>query len=91
MKNRILERGQNFLQNDTLIGQILASDQNGIFGGDLIWRMINFIKFDEDLIWRTGNYLKFGGNLFWRIAIYQNFGEDLIWQMANTKNLAVLI
>ena len=45
----------------------LANVQNGIFGGDLIWRMMNFIKFGEDLLWRTGNYLKFGGDLFWQM------------------------
>ena len=32
----------------------LANDQNTIFGGDLIWRTINFVKFGGDLIWRIG-------------------------------------
>ena len=37
----------------------LANDQNLIFGGDLIWRMINFVKIGEDLIWRIEKNVKF--------------------------------
>ena len=33
----------------------LAIGQNAIFGEDLIWRLINFVKFGGDLIWRIGN------------------------------------
>ena len=45
----------------------MANDQNGIFGEDSIWRMINFFKFGEDLIWRIEKIAKFSGDLFWRI------------------------
>ena len=33
----------------------MAIGQNAIFGEDLIWRLINFVKFGGDLIWRIWN------------------------------------
>ena len=30
----------------------LALGKIGIFGGNLIWRLMNFFKFSENLIWR---------------------------------------
>ena len=30
----------------------LAVGKIGIFGGNLIWRLINFFKFNGNLIWR---------------------------------------
>ena len=38
----------------------LAIGQNAIFGEDLIWRMMNFVKFGGDLIWRMRDFDKFG-------------------------------
>ena len=46
----------------------LAIGQNAIFGEDLIWRMMNFVKFGGDLIWRMRDFDKFGEDLIWRKA-----------------------
>ena len=51
----------------------LAIGQNAIFGEDLIWRMMNFVKFGGDLIWRMRDFDKFGEDLIWRKAQKQFF------------------
>ena len=51
----------------------LAIGQNAIFGEDLLWRMMNFVKFGGGLIRRKRDSDKFGEDLTWRKAQKQFF------------------
>ena len=55
--------------NFTLGEEFLVERNFGRLGGNLIWRIVIFLKFSGNLIWRMATFLNFGGNLIWWILM----------------------